>query len=217
MELGDPWASPLYKLQTFSPHLKLCTVKPLLDTCSCSCIGIGRTCSAHRSMHKATIIVRTCLAHQNMHRSTIIGCTCSEHQSMHGATIIWRTWRTCSAYQYARSNHFGTRMLGASKYARCNHYWPTRSEHKTMRGATITGYLLLAVIFGRLRNRKCSVQPLLVNCSEAIGIGSCEHARCCQFMCVLGATFLNDREHALSDQNWFINACAEQPKNSIKI
>ena len=46
------------------------------------------------------------------------------------------------ASKYARNNNFWTCMLGASKYARCNHYWPTRSEHKTMRGATIIGYLL---------------------------------------------------------------------------
>ena len=32
---------------------------------------------------------------------------------------------------------------------------------------------------------------------------------------VFGAAFLIDREHALSDQNWFINACAEQPKKTI--
>ena len=29
---------------------------------------------------------------------------------------------------------------------------------------------------------------------------------------MLGTAFSVDREHALSGQNWFINACAEQPK-----
>ena len=33
---------------------------------------------------------------------------------------------------------------------------------------------------------------------------------------MLGAAFSSDWEHALNDQNWFINACAEQPKTVQK-
>ena len=153
-ELGDPYSSPLYKLQTFSPHLKLWTVQPLLDTCSSSCISIGRTCSAHQSLHGATIIgsIKVCTKQPLLcvHAWRIKVCTDQPLLDVHarrtkyaGSNHYW-THMTymLGVSKYARSNHFWMCMLGASKYAPCNHYWPTLSEHKAMRGATIIGYLL---------------------------------------------------------------------------
>ena len=77
-----------------------------------------------------------------------------------------------------------------SEHAPGRHFWQVKKPK--MLGATIIGQLLPSYRY--LQLRACALLPVYVAPS------------------VLGAAFLIDREHALSDQNWFINACAEQPK-----
>ena len=129
-----------------------------MDTCSNSCISIGSTCSAHQSMHGATIIGRTCSAHQSMHGATIIVRTCLAHQSMHGSTIIVRT---CLAYQSMHgSTIIGMYMLGASKYARSNHYWMYMT------------YMLGVSKYAR-SIKVCTVQPLFACASMLLTASKC--------------------------------------------
>ena len=130
-ELGDPWTLPLYKLQTFPPHLKLCTVQPLLDTCSSSCISIGRTCSANQSMHGATIFGRVCSEHQSMHGATIIG----QHARSIKLCAVQPLLDTCS--KCIRFCMCVTASKCLSEHAPGRHFWQVKKPK--MFGATIIG------------------------------------------------------------------------------
>ena len=126
----------------YARSIKVCTEQPFLDVYARSNQAFAYMLGAlkyARTNHSWTYMLGAFLnyARSNQSFTYMLGA------SKYARSNHYWTYMTymLGVSKYARSNHFWTCMFGASKYARCNRCWPTRSEHKTMRGATIIGYL----------------------------------------------------------------------------